>query len=73
MVKTRLIPDSRTFEIQIPESFIGTNVDIQITSDSEQNDLNQKPKTGWIKKFKGIIPPELADKMNFEINKLRNE
>jgi len=73
MVKTRMVPKGKSIEIEIPSSFVGTNIEIQITSDSENGTLSRDSKIGWIKKFRGSISSEMADKMNIEIGRLRKE
>jgi len=73
MVKTRMIPMSKSVEIEIPLSYVGKNIEIQITSDSEKRLTGEDSKIGWIRRFKGSISSEFADKMNTEIRKLRNE
>jgi hypothetical protein len=71
MVKTRLIPTTRMVTFEVPESFVGKEVDINVSihqaPQDEANNLN------WLLGLKESLTQDTFEKLKIHVEKSREE
>jgi hypothetical protein len=75
MVKTKLIPNSRTVSFEVPQSYVGKELEILAYSSSDLIDENnnEEPNGKKLLKYIGNISPERADEMQAYLKQARSE
>jgi hypothetical protein len=73
MVKTRLTPTTRTVSIQVPESYVGHEIEILVYSKLDLQEPSQGLSGEELRKFRGIISKEKAAEMQEYLKEARSE
>jgi len=75
MVKTKLVPKTKIVSFEIPESYVGHELQILAYSDSELNEIknDEKPNGTWVRQYIGKISKETGDALLDHVSKSRAE
>ena len=75
MVKTKLVPKTKIVSFEIPESYVGHELQILAYSDSEVNEIknDEKPNGYKLMKYVGIISKERGEEIQTYLKEARAE
>lgn len=74
MIKTVAIPQNNSYNLAIPNNYIGKKIEILFYALDEVAEQNIAPKrTKLSDKYKGIISKEQGENLNEHIKQMRNE
>jgi hypothetical protein len=73
MVKTRVTPTTRTISFDVPESYVGHELEILVYSKHELQESPLPLKRQDLRELKGIISAEQAKEMQDYLKKARAE
>jgi len=73
MVKTRITPTTRTISFDVPESYVGHELEILVYSKRDLQESPQPLNGQDLREFKGIISAEQAKEMQDYLKNARAE
>lgn len=74
MIKTVTIPQKNSYNLAIPNNYIGKKIEILVYALDELTDQNTAPeKIKLSDKYKGIITKEQGQNLNDHIKQMRND
>jgi hypothetical protein len=73
MVRTLVTPQQQTISIQVPQNYVGRQIEVLVYAVDELVEEEKKVTHNNAAKYKGIFSKEEGEKFNDFIKKSRNE
>jgi len=75
MVKTRMIPKTRTVTFEVPQSYVGHELEILAYSNSDlvESGIGEEPNGKKLLKYIGILSKERTEEMQEHVKQARSE
>lgn len=73
MVRTLVTPQQQSISIQVPQNYVGRQIEVLLYAVDELIEEDKKAVSGNAARFKGIFTKEEGEKFNDYIKQARNE
>jgi len=74
MIRTVIIPDNETIQLEVPEKYIGKEIEILLYAVDELNeDISRKSGGKLSAKYRGMLSTETANEIRKHVEQSRDE